>query len=189
MALTKCQECSGQVSSKAATCPHCGFPQAQPHSTGASRKSADHSMHPAASINRRLAFTAVIVAILAVLGVVLYNAGVIRGTSQSIAFERVQVDYTRNVAKLAAIKTDLRNIMTAQEAYFADFKAYAPDLPRLSAATGQSVSYDNTVTIIGTTDGYSATAKNPSITEGFKQCSVLVGGGVASTIDGLIQCK
>ena len=26
MALTRCPECSGQVSDQAATCPHCGYP-------------------------------------------------------------------------------------------------------------------------------------------------------------------
>jgi len=30
MALTKCPECSGDVSDKAASCPHCGYPTRAP---------------------------------------------------------------------------------------------------------------------------------------------------------------
>ncbi len=32
---------------------------------------------------------------------------------------------TKDKAKLASIKTDLRNLMTAQEAYFSDYSTYA----------------------------------------------------------------
>ena len=35
---------------------------------------------------------------------------------------------TKDKAKLASIKTDLRNLMTAQEAYFSDYSTYAADV-------------------------------------------------------------
>ena len=35
---------------------------------------------------------------------------------------------TKDKAKLASIKTDLRNLMTAQEAYFSDYSTYAANV-------------------------------------------------------------
>ena len=37
---------------------------------------------------------------------------------------------TKDKAKLASIKTDLRNLMTAQEAYFSDYSTYAANVAR-----------------------------------------------------------
>ena len=41
---------------------------------------------------------------------------------------------TKDKAKLASIKTDLRNLMTAQEAYFSDYSTYAANVGALTAA-------------------------------------------------------
>ena len=95
---------------------------------------------------------------------------------------------TRDKAKLAGVRSDLRNIMTAQEAYWADFTTFAT-LAQLQAATNFSLSGSGTGAITATVSGYTATITNSSITSALDQCQVEVGGGVASTLDGQIICS
>jgi type IV pilus assembly protein PilA len=95
---------------------------------------------------------------------------------------------TKDKAKLGAVRSDLRNIMTAQEAYWADFTTFAT-MAQLQAATNFTLSSGNTGSISATASGYTATITNSTISAGFDQCQVAVGGGVASTLDGQILCS
>jgi hypothetical protein len=73
-------------------------------------------------------------------------------------------------------------MMTAQEAYFSDYATYA------STLTSQlfQPSSGNTFTVTGTTQSWSATVTNASITTDPKDCTVTVGSGAAT--DGQIDC-
>lgn len=95
---------------------------------------------------------------------------------------------TKDKAKLASVKTDLRNYMTAQEAYFSDFSTYG-NFAALQAASNFTLSAGNTSTAsAATAGGYSMTVTNTSISGTRNNCNVAVGAGVASTLDGVIVC-
>lgn len=95
---------------------------------------------------------------------------------------------SKDKAKLASVRSDIRNIMTAQEAYWADFGTFAT-LAQLQAATNYTFSGANTPSIAATASGYTATITNSTITSTLDQCAVQVGGGAASTLDGQIICS
>lgn len=95
---------------------------------------------------------------------------------------------TKDKAKLASVKTDLRNIMTSEEAYFFDNAAYA-DLPTLRSKTNAVLTSGNSGAVTPGSSGYVATVTNASISSGFTQCSVAVGGGASSGVDGVIICS
>jgi prepilin-type N-terminal cleavage/methylation domain-containing protein len=96
---------------------------------------------------------------------------------------------TKDKAKLASVKTDLRNGMTAQEAYFSDFATYA-DFTQLQTASNFTLSSGNTNNgSAGASNGYTMTFNNPTISTGITQCTVQVGAGAASTLDGVIVCS
>jgi len=107
---------------------------------------------------------------------------VIIGILASIAIPKFAA--TKDKAKLAAVKSDVRNIITGQEAYFADYNVYTASLPatifQVTAGNAASTS------LVGTT-GYTATVTNSSITINPKQCTVTVGSG--GTTDGLVVCS
>ena len=96
---------------------------------------------------------------------------------------------TKDKAKLASIKSDLRNIETAEEAYFSDHAAYGTDV---QLATDKlflpSTGNTGSVTPNGTI-GYTATYTNASISASslYNTCSVTVGDGSAT--DGVITCS
>lgn len=89
---------------------------------------------------------------------------------------------TKDKAKLASVKTDLRNMMTAQEAYFSDYNTYA------SSLTSQMFqpSAGNTWTTAGDASGWTGTVTNASITVDPKQCTVDTHGTAANA--GEISC-
>ncbi|MES2124143.1 MAG: prepilin-type N-terminal cleavage/methylation domain-containing protein [Gemmatimonadota bacterium] len=91
---------------------------------------------------------------------------------------------TKDKAKLASVKTDLRNIMTAQEAYFSDYATYTTSLSSsiFSPSTGNTISGS-----AATAASWSATVSNSSITTNPKSCTVTVGSG--TTTDGVIVCS
>ena len=95
---------------------------------------------------------------------------------------------TKDKAKLASVKTDLRNMMTAQEAYFSDFATYG-SLGQLQTASNFTLTVGNTGVAAGVASGYTGTFTNTSISAGFKQCTVQVGAGAATTSDGVIVCS
>ncbi len=90
---------------------------------------------------------------------------------------------TKDKAKLATVKTDLKNIQTAQEAYFSDFNKYSSAL----ASTIFAPTVGNVATVSGTAASFSATVSNASITSTPKSCTVTVGSG--TTGDGVFTCS
>ncbi len=94
---------------------------------------------------------------------------------------------TKDKAKLASVKTDVRNYMTAQEAYFSDKATYGangnlvPDYLTLSA--------NNTAAGTGDDKGWEVTITNGAISSGIKSCTVAVGGKAGAGKDGLIECS
>jgi prepilin-type N-terminal cleavage/methylation domain-containing protein len=94
---------------------------------------------------------------------------------------------TKDKAKLASIRSDLRNLMTAEEAYFSDYAAYGT-FAQVQAANNLSFSTGNQVTVTPGPTGYSAVATNPTINSGITSCNVTVGGGAPATIDAVIKC-
>ena len=95
---------------------------------------------------------------------------------------------TKDKAKLASVKTDARNLMTAQEAYFSDFATYG-SFASLQAASNFSLSSGNTGTVAAVASGYTVTITNSTITSAITKCSVQVGAGALSTLDGTIVCS
>ncbi len=96
---------------------------------------------------------------------------------------------TKDKAKLASVKTDVRNLMTAQEAYFSDYATYAGSFGALQTATNASLSAGNSAAVAGVASGFTITVNNTSISTGFTQCTVQVGAGAATTVDGVITCS
>jgi type II secretion system protein G len=78
---------------------------------------------------------------------------------------------TKDKAKLASVQTDLRNIVTAQEAYFADHTTYG-SLDQLITANLVNLSAGNTGSAAGVSNGYTATINNPTISAGKTQCMI-----------------
>jgi hypothetical protein len=89
---------------------------------------------------------------------------------------------------MASVKSDLRNTMTAEEAYFADYNTFG-DLSQLQTASNYSLSNGNTGTVTPASNGYTATISNATITTGITQCSVQQGAGASAAIDGIIICS
>ncbi|HJU67384.1 MAG TPA: prepilin-type N-terminal cleavage/methylation domain-containing protein [Gemmatimonadaceae bacterium] len=88
---------------------------------------------------------------------------------------------TKEKAYVAAMKSDLRNLMTAEEGYFADFQAFG-------SVAAVNFTPSNGVTVTATpapppAAGYTA---NASHNQTARTCSVVVGDGTVN--DGVIQC-
>jgi hypothetical protein len=96
---------------------------------------------------------------------------------------------TSDKVKLANLKRDLRNLMTAQEAYFGDHKTYAPDLQTLLAAGTVALYYPGSAQVLGVPTGFEAAVEDRSVTVGFNMCYVRVGAGVPPNIGGVIICN
>jgi type IV pilus assembly protein PilA len=96
---------------------------------------------------------------------------------------------TKDKAKLASVKTDLRNAMTAQEAYFSDFATYGT-FAQLQAASNFTLSSGNADNgSLAINSGYTMIFSNTTISTGLSNCQVEVGGGAASAVDGVIICS
>jgi type IV pilus assembly protein PilA len=91
---------------------------------------------------------------------------------------------TKEKAYVASMKSDLHNLVTAQEAYFSDNNSsYAPSTTNMG--TNYHASTGITVTISGASGtGWSATASSVST---LKTCSITLGGG--STQEGDPLCN
>ena len=111
---------------------------------------------------------------------------VIIGLLASIAIPKFAA--TKDKAKMASVKSDIRNTMTAQEAYFADYNTFG-DLAQIQLNSNYLLSLGNTGTVVPAVSGYTATISNSTITTGMTQCTVQVGAGAASTLDGVIVCS
>jgi prepilin-type N-terminal cleavage/methylation domain-containing protein len=110
---------------------------------------------------------------------------VIIGILAAIAIPKFQS--TKGKANAAALKSDLRNLATAQEAYFYDFSTYAADAAILPYSHSPGVVL--TVTA-ATASGWSAVATHPA---SFPLTCALYQGNVAAqtpaTVEGLIGCQ
>ncbi len=94
---------------------------------------------------------------------------------------------TKDKAKLASVKTDVRNTETAEEAYFSDFSTYG-DFTQLQAASNFTLSTGNTGTVVPNASGYTVTYNNTTISTGITTCHVQVGAGATTGVDGVILC-
>jgi type IV pilus assembly protein PilA len=86
---------------------------------------------------------------------------------------------TKAKSILASMKTDLRNLATAQEGYYFDFATYAP---AVGAVQGPGVvqyvpTLGNVLAPLSnvTNTGYTATMTNPSLTVAPTTCGIYVG--------------
>ena len=97
---------------------------------------------------------------------------------------------TKDKAKLASVKTDIRNYMSAQEAYFSDNgTTYTTDAEIVKTPYNFTLSSGNSFKAsAGQATGYSVEIENQSISTGTKSCKVQVGMGAATGVDGVIQC-
>jgi len=95
---------------------------------------------------------------------------------------------TKDKAKLASLKTDLRNYMTAEEAYYFDKKTFGAAAALQASPYRFRLSPGNAFTAsAGAARTYSATVRNSSISgTGTKSCRLAVGSGTAT--DGVILC-
>ena len=92
---------------------------------------------------------------------------VIIGILASIAIPKF--GNTKEKAYVAGMKADLRNLVTAQEAYFSEYVTYASALGNLS----YNVSTGNTLTLISSSgSGWSATALNSGTAH---TCGIFIG--------------
>jgi type IV pilus assembly protein PilA len=91
---------------------------------------------------------------------------------------------TKDKAKLASVKTDLRNLVSAQESYFSTHGTYSA---AADAALNASLSQGNVLTINSASgSGFEATIENATISSDPKKCTVYVGN--AQRQDGEITC-
>jgi prepilin-type N-terminal cleavage/methylation domain-containing protein len=110
---------------------------------------------------------------------------VIIGILAAIAIPKFST--TKDKAKLASVKTDIRNYMTAEEAYFSDNATYGANAALQAAPYSFVLSTGNTFkSSAGAAGSYSVEVENASISAGTKSCQVSVGVGGAT--DGVIVC-
>lgn len=99
---------------------------------------------------------------------------------------------TKEKAYIASMKSDLRNLVTAEEAFFADSIAYSKTLCATSVGCNGVVfdqSTGNTPpTITLTADGWNATMGNVNTT---KTCAIFIGstGVLPATKEGEPKCQ
>jgi prepilin-type N-terminal cleavage/methylation domain-containing protein len=79
---------------------------------------------------------------------------------------------TKEKAYLTAMKSDLRNLVTAEEAYFAEWATYTATLSSNQYRTSTGVTMG---TITPTTGGFAASVTYPGGTT--KSCQITVGSG------------
>ena len=93
---------------------------------------------------------------------------------------------TKGRANVAAMRSDLRNLATAEESYFYSNDKYSSSLSALNFSTSPGV----TVTVHeATTAGWSATATHPSTTE---SCAIFFGSAAPvapASLEAEIRCS
>jgi type IV pilus assembly protein PilA len=110
---------------------------------------------------------------------------VIIGILAAIAIPKFE--FTKGKANVSAIKSDLRNLMSAQEAYYYDYQTYALDPAVLSVGKSRLVELKIHEANSG---GWSATATHPQAWP--LTCGVFVAGAKQihpADVEGLIGCK
>ena len=107
---------------------------------------------------------------------------VIIGILAAIAIPKFST--TKEKAYVASMKSDLRNMATSQEAYFADWQVYTTSLANQNFTPSQSVTV-NITDAKGT--GWAANTSHPATAI---TCRVGFGAdSIAGVGDGVIQCK
>jgi type IV pilus assembly protein PilA len=97
---------------------------------------------------------------------------------------------TKEKAVLASMKSDLRNLVTAQEGFFSDNQTYSTTLGASQANTTAGGACGGTVAFVPTTGnsitvgsctagGWNATITNSSLKGAIKTCGIFVGSGAA----------
>jgi prepilin-type N-terminal cleavage/methylation domain-containing protein len=100
---------------------------------------------------------------------------------------------TKQKAYVASMKTDLRNLVTVEEAYFSDNTTYTT-AAHLKSTNSYQTSKGNTVTTgVSTATGWNATANNSFVgTATPSICDVWIGGAAApnavDSIEGAPAC-
>jgi len=110
---------------------------------------------------------------------------VIIGILAAIAIPKFQ--NTKGKANAAALKSDIRNLATAQEAYFYDNSTYATTVNQLAFNTSPGVVL---AIVQATSSGWSARATHPAsypLTCAFYQGNVPA--ATPATVEGLIGCQ
>jgi type II secretion system protein G len=110
---------------------------------------------------------------------------VIIGVLAAIAIPKFQ--NTKGKANAASLRADLRNLITAEEAYFYDYSAYTTNVSALNirVTTGVTISFGT-----ATAGGWSAKVTHPLAWP--IQCAVFFGSAPAlapATSEGLIACR
>lgn len=110
---------------------------------------------------------------------------VIIGILAAIAIPKFQ--NTKGKANAAALKSDLRNLSTAEESYFFENNAYTTDITKLSYNTSPGV----VLTVVSATaSGWAAKATHPA---SFPLTCALYAGNITAvapaTVEGLIGCQ
>lgn len=110
---------------------------------------------------------------------------VIIGVLAAIAIPKFQ--NTKGKANLAAIKSDLRNLATAEEAYFYTNGTYTSSLTSLNVNPSPGVSFTFATVNAG---GWAASATHP---QAFPITCALFMGGVPATapaiVEGVVNCQ
>lgn len=90
---------------------------------------------------------------------------------------------TKDKARLGSVRSDLRNIMSAQEAYYIDWGVYTQSLdPGVFNPT-----LGNTMSITANGGEFTATVTNTTIASGISECTVTVGDGTLT--DSQMSCS
>jgi type IV pilus assembly protein PilA len=110
---------------------------------------------------------------------------VVIGILAALAIPKFQS--TKGKAYFAGMRSDLRNLTTAEEAYFYDHSAYTTHLDslRFSSSNGDVVSITE-----ATLNGWSGTSQNAESYPHF--CALFVGGATAvapATAAGVVACQ
>jgi prepilin-type N-terminal cleavage/methylation domain-containing protein len=89
---------------------------------------------------------------------------------------------TKEKAVLASMKSDLRNLVTAEEGYFSDNNNYTAVMAATQSATAVAFvpTTGNTVAITNVTaGGWTATVTNAALQGTVQNCGIYVGSGAA----------
>lgn len=103
---------------------------------------------------------------------------------------------TKEKAYVASMKSDLKNLVSTEESYYADKNAYGAKAVITVAPYSYSVSQGTTITDVqGDATGWSAEITNPAVSSAQKVCNVFGGTGTAADAkkgnavqDGVPQC-
>ena len=96
---------------------------------------------------------------------------------------------TKEKAFVAAMKSDLKNFVTAQESYFADYNQYGTEGNVNAAGLFKTTTDVTLLSTDGTATGFSATATHPG--SGGKNCGVYVGNATPPAMapnEGEVKC-